>query len=96
MSLTPPVFQEPFNVRAFGAVGDGVHDDTAAIQAAIDAASAGLGGVVYLPPGGYRTSAPLTLPTDSISLVGAGVETRGVMGPNCSRMAVLTRLLSVR
>ena len=38
------------NVRDFGAVGDGVANDTRAIQAAIDA-----GGTVYFPSGAYRT-----------------------------------------
>jgi len=47
---------------AGGAKGDNVTDDTAAIQAAIDAAAAAVGGsapaggVVYLPPGKYRVS----------------------------------------
>ncbi|WP_428957917.1 glycosyl hydrolase family 28-related protein [Streptomyces sp. cg35] len=43
--------------KAYGALGDGLADDTAAIQAAIDACPAG--GVVYIPQGVYRTSAPL-------------------------------------
>ena len=38
------------NVRDFGAVGDGIANDTAAIQKAIDA-----GGTVYIPGGIYRT-----------------------------------------
>lgn len=38
------------NVKAFGAVGDGVAKDTAAIQRALDA-----GGMVYFPPGTYLT-----------------------------------------
>lgn len=43
-----------FDVRDFGATGDGTTNDTVAIQAAIDAAFAGLGGTVVFPPGNYR------------------------------------------
>src|SRR5947208_10740894 len=39
-----------FNVKTYGAVGDGSTDDTAAIQSAITAASA-TGGTVFFPPG---------------------------------------------
>lgn len=41
------------NVRDFGAVGNGVADDTAAIQAAIDQTAASGGGVTLLPTGTY-------------------------------------------
>jgi parallel beta-helix repeat protein len=46
-----------FNVKDFGAVGDGVTDDTAAMQAAIDAASAAGGGTVFVPTGTFIVSA---------------------------------------
>jgi hypothetical protein len=47
------------NVKDFGAVGDGVTDDTAALQAAI---TAGLGQSIFLPTGTYKTSGELLLP----------------------------------
>lgn len=49
-----------FNVKDYGAAGDGVADDTAEIQAAIDAAAAAGGGVVFLPAGTYKITAALT------------------------------------
>ena len=48
--LPAAVFQD---VRAFGAKGDGVAKDTAAVQAAIDAAVKQGGGVVMVPAGRY-------------------------------------------
>ncbi|HKR81426.1 MAG TPA: glycosyl hydrolase family 28-related protein [Candidatus Saccharimonadales bacterium] len=42
-----------FDVKAFGAAGDGSTDDTAAIQSAIDAATP-TKGTVFFPPGTYR------------------------------------------
>jgi polygalacturonase len=49
---TPPV-SNGFNVRAYGAKGDGKTLDTPAINRAIDAASAAGGGVVKVPAGTY-------------------------------------------
>jgi pectate lyase-like protein len=80
-----------YDVRAFGAVGDGATDCTTAIQAAIDAAkdggSAGLpGGTVLLPPGEWAISAPLVLPrttaspTHVVHLVGAGIRCTRLKG----------------
>ena len=48
----PPLPPLAFSVAAFGARGDGVHDDTAAIQAAIQAAEVSGGGAVVFPKRG--------------------------------------------
>lgn len=42
-----------FNVRDFGATGDGTTNDTTAVQAALDAAEAAGGGTVFVPIGTY-------------------------------------------
>jgi hypothetical protein len=56
----------------FSATGDGVADDTPALRQALEAAAAQGGGVVYLPPGEYRVTEPLRVPS--------GVELRGPLG----------------
>lgn len=53
------------NVKSYGAKGDGVTDDTAAIQAAIDALGE-TGGVIFVPTGTYVISTPLTLTNQGI------------------------------
>ncbi|MEV7675094.1 glycosyl hydrolase family 28-related protein [Streptomyces sp. NPDC088752] len=63
--------------KAYGAKGDGSTNDTTAIQAAIDACPPG--GVVYLPQGRYRTSAPLVVPP-TITVRGAHASMTG--GPD--------------
>ncbi len=62
-----------FNVKDFGAIGDGSADDTAAIQAALDmpAPITASGRVVFLPAGIYRITAPL-LPLAETLIMGAG------------------------
>ena len=44
-----------YNVKNFGAKGDGAHIDSPAINAAIEAASAQGGGTVYFPAGVYQS-----------------------------------------
>lgn len=45
-----------YSVKAYGATGDGVTNDTSFIQAAIDAAAAAGGGCVLLPSGDYSAN----------------------------------------
>ncbi len=53
--VPPPPSSHAFNVRDFGAVGDGVAKDTAAIAKAIAACAAVGGGTVQFPAGRYLT-----------------------------------------
>jgi hypothetical protein len=63
-------FKDVVSVKDFGAVGDGVADDTAAIQAAITAAASGwtsgnlygFGKCVFMPAGVYGVSADIDIP----------------------------------
>jgi len=51
-------FSDIINVKDFGATGDGITDDTLAIQNAI---SSSVGGTVFLPRGTYTISNPIML-----------------------------------
>jgi hypothetical protein len=51
-----------FDVREYGAEGDGVKDDTAAVLAALEEAAKAGGGVVHFPRGRYRLSEGLVIP----------------------------------
>lgn len=62
--------REYVSVKDFGAVGDGVADDTAAIQAAIDATT----GILWFPTGTYRINTRLLITHSDISLVGDGID----------------------
>lgn len=63
-TTTPRMLTERFadvvNVRDFGAVGDGITDDTAAIQAAVDYASS-IKKEIKIPSGIYATSSPIVI-----------------------------------
>lgn len=74
-NVIPGGNQQPryYNVRdpQFGATGNGSTDDTAALQAALEAAYTSGGGVVYVPEGIYLISQTLQIGSNT-TLKGAG------------------------
>lgn len=72
------------NVRHYGAVGDGVSDDTTAIQSAIDAAAERGGGCVWVPSGTYAVST-IRLRT-FVALVGQPTWSYHKPGGTCLRL----------
>ena len=84
MSLyVPPLFPaevidkggQVYNVKAYGAKGDGISDDTAAFQAAIDAAAA-TNGIVEVPAGIYiieSSATDILTVSGNVLIRGAGV-----------------------
>jgi hypothetical protein len=60
--------RETVSVKDFGAVGNGVADDTAAIQAAINSSAE----LVVFPQGTYRITSALTVPSGNKTLMSLG------------------------
>ena len=60
-----------YDVRAWGAAGNGEEDDTDAIQRALDAAEEGGGGIVRFPPGEYYVTHTLLYGSNTV-LTGPG------------------------
>ena len=84
--------QLTFNAVSFGAKGDGIADDTAAIESAMKAAVAAGGGTVYLPAGQYKTAGAIDFPAPcGFNLVGAGPDATILKGN-----AAFTATLSIQ
>jgi hypothetical protein len=72
------------NVLDFGATGDGVADDTAFIQSAIDSLIA-TGGAVYLPKGSYKITSALEIPY-GVSIFGDGATASKLLCLSCNAL----------
>jgi len=77
------------NIKAFGAVGDGVTDDAPAIQAAIDSLPSD-GGTVWVPTGTYLINSTIRLETRSITLMGQSLH-KSVISPSGAISAISPR-----
>jgi hypothetical protein len=95
MSLTKVSYSmidhAPVNVMDFGAVGNGVADDTAALQEALDAVFANVGGTLRIPAGNYKITAdlvPKINPGGSgnpplnrfFRIIGDGIDSTNILG----------------
>jgi hypothetical protein len=67
--------QDSVSVHDFGAVGDGVADDTAAIQAALDTEN-----VVFVPAGEYRVTDSIVINSNKSLVMLRGSQITGDMG----------------
>jgi hypothetical protein len=71
------------NVKDLGAKGNGLRDDTVAIQRAINRVARRGGGIVFFPEGTYRITDTLLIEDDDVVLLGApGAELDATGMPN--------------
>jgi len=88
MNMVQAAVSDHFDVRRYGAVGDGQTDDTAAFQKALDAAGKAGGGVAHAPRGNYLFKGHLNVPK-AVTLAGMwqsvpahnGIRDRGLPKP---------------
>lgn len=65
-------FGDCVSVKDFGAIGDGITDDTTAIQAAITSLNAGNYKSLYFPAGNYRINNYFAITASGVSIIGDG------------------------
>lgn len=76
--------QKRFNVRKYGAIGNGVVDDTKAIFAAINEAEKNGGGVVFFPRGRYFLRSTLMVPR-FVTIQGEGIDKVALIWPDVDK-----------
>lgn len=76
--------RDAISAKDFGAVGDGATDDTAAIQATIDAVSPS-GGQIILPPGTYKISSQLNIASPNVFVQGSGRRATKIVQSDASK-----------
>jgi hypothetical protein len=76
--------QDAVSVKDFGAVGDGVANDTTALQAAL---TAGTGKSVYFPSGSYAINAALSVPAGTVVFSESATVTQSTAATNAFTLA---------
>jgi polygalacturonase len=66
-----------YDVKSYGALGDGRHDDAPALNRAIATANRAGGGTVLLPAGTYRSAGSLHMMSNVTIRLEAGATLRG-------------------
>lgn len=84
-----------FNIRDFGAAGDGRTDDTIAFRSAMAVIASNNGGTLTIPDGDYRITAPVALPSGIVIQGTNGLQsmasTSNVTRRNPSRITLAGR-----
>lgn len=83
-------YQDVFNVKDYGAYGNGTNDDYASVLAAINAAlAAPNGGTVYFPTGDYRIASQIVISTaKDITFRGDGEASRLLMASTSGLLSI--------
>lgn len=83
-----------YDVKAYGAVGDGTTNDTAALAACIAATPAG--GTILLTPGStYITTSPLSITAANVTVIGHGAVIKSSATTNGAKLAITGSGVSV-
>jgi hypothetical protein len=81
VEMRRPWPENVYDIRLYGAKGDGNSDDSEAVETALSLARSGGGGVVFFPPGNYFVSRALKIPNQTI-LRGASRQRSWILFPD--------------
>ena len=80
-----------FNVKAYGAAGDGVTNDITALNSAVTAANAVDGAIIYFPPGTYALATSWVFNArENITVIGSQATLRATNGSNLNQLILVS------
>lgn len=80
--------RETISVKDYGAVGNGVTNDTAAFQAAVDRAAALSGAKVTIPAGTYLLNGTVNITTSGVTIEGDGHQSTWIVNGQTNAPAI--------